>query len=119
MIKQDVKVKTFISGINFSALSSRNNFKVFFIQVGQGLSCGIREKNLVMSHSSSAPTGCCASPSAPSATVILGPQARNKSLTHPALPLVSLSDVKICDKDPVYSPQCWHQKYGNMTEKQN
>ena len=79
----------------------------------------MREKNLVMSHLSSAPIGCCASPNAPSANVILGPQTRNKSLTHPALPLVLLSGVKTYDKDPVYSPQCWHQKYGNMTEKQN
>ena len=72
-----------------------------------------------MSHSKSAPIGSCASSSTPSATVILGPQTKSKSLTHPALPLVLLSDVKICDKDPVYSLRCLHQKYGNMTEKEN
>lgn len=53
------------------------------------------------------------------AGVILGPHSRNTSLTHQPLHLALLSDVTIVDKDPVYSLQCWHQRYDNKTETQN
>ena len=54
-----------------------------------------------------------------SAGVILALHTRNTSLTHQPPPLVLLGGVMIDDRDPVYSRLCWHQRYGNTTEKQN